>query len=337
MALLVQKFGGTSVADAKARLCLAAKVCEARARGDEVVLVVSAMGRRGSPYATDTLLDLIGEYESRPDPLASDLLVSCGETISACLVSALLRSQGVPSVPMTAYSAGIRADGPHGDATPTGVDASAIRDQLAAGAVPVITGFQAIGASGELVTLGRGGSDTSAVAVGAALGAEYVDIYTDVPGVAKADPRVVPDAPFVEFLDYDSMFRLAKHGARVLHDKSAIIAQRGNILIRVRSTFDDGLGTLIGPAARPDSGGPGVPDFIGLASVKEEDGLARVNVIFAKGRGTPGAGAVAEVAAALGAALCPRDDPDALSFICNQAYSGDLSRAIFATLNSDRS
>jgi len=335
MALVVQKFGGTSVADEAARACLAAKVRASRERGDVTVLVVSAMGRRGAPYATDTLLDLLGALEREPDGLTSDLLASCGEVISACLVSALLRAEGIPAVPMTAYTAGIRAEGMHGDATPTGADRDAIMAIADSGAVPVITGFQGIGPSGGLLTLGRGGSDTSAVAVGAALGADYVDIFTDVPGVAKADPRVVPQAPFMDFLDYGSMFRLARHGARVLHDRSALLAERGSVLVRVRSTFDEGEGTLIGPVVAASAAGAAsrqVPDFIGLAAAQDGAGGSRVTAIFAQGRGSPGIARAAAAAAAFGAASEPLDDPDAVAFRCGQEHSGDLARALFAAI-----
>jgi aspartate kinase len=330
MALIVQKYGGTSVADDRARSFLVAKVKAARAAGDEVVLVVSAMGRRGAPYATDTLLELLRGVCPDVDPMTSDLVASCGEVISASLVSALLQSQGIPSVPMTAHSAGIRAEGPHGDASPTGANAAVIRAVLKSGSVPVITGFQGIGPGGELLTLGRGGSDTSGVAVGLALGADFVDIYTDVPGVAKADPRVVPDAPFMDFLDYGSMFRLAKHGARVLHDKSATLAMTGRVRLRVRSTFDDGEGTLIGPA----EAGRKAPDFIGLAAIKETETRSKVTAIFAEGRKTVDA---FERAVKAAAPFAPKaetvDDEDAVAFRCDTAVAGELVRALFKALN----
>lgn len=333
MALIVQKFGGTSVADERARGFLIEKVRKARERGDQVVLVVSAMGRKGAPYATDTLLGLLREANPAADPATSDLLVSTGETISACLLSAQLAAQGIPSVPMTAYTAGIRAEGPAQDATPTGIDAAAIRAKLQAGFVPVITGFQAVDAKGDIVTLGRGGSDTSAVIVGVGLGADYVDIYTDVPGVAKADPRVAKDAPYMDFLDYESMFRLAKHGARVLHDRSALIAEKGRALLRVRSTFDDGEGTLIGPEGTKDgSGNPRrVPDFIGLGSVTRADGLVRLTAVFAKGRGK--ADIASDVAATFGAkSEVPADDRDAVAFVCEAEPAKELTRALLARL-----
>ncbi len=329
MSLIVQKYGGTSVANEGSRACLVAKVRETREAGDWVVLVVSAMGRRGAPYATDTLLDLLHGVCPESDPLTVDLMASCGEVISASLVAALLQANGIPAVPMTAYTARIRAEGPHGDALPRGADAEAILALARAGKVPVITGFQGVGSAGELLTLGRGGSDTSAVAVGLALRADFVDIYTDVPGVAKADPRVVPNAPFMDFLDYGSMFRLAKHGARVLHDKSALIAQEGRVMVRVRSTFDDGKGTLIGPS---DSGT--VPDFIGLAASAEGEELSRVTALFAVGRISSARLELAvKTAAGLGLSPLAVEDPDAVSFMCPKTVSGDLVRALFAALN----
>jgi aspartate kinase len=336
MALIVQKYGGTSVADAAARERIVGKVRAARERGDRVVLVVSAMGRRGAPYATDTLLDLLDGFGATPDVLASDLLASCGELISACLVSVLLCGRGIPAAPLSAYTAGIKAEGPRGDATPTAVDASALVTLLEKGLVPVIAGFQGVGPDGAILTLGRGGSDTSAVAVGIALEAAYVDIYTDVPGVAKADPRVVKDVPFMEFLDYDSMFRLAKHGARVLHDRSALLAERGRALLRVRSTFDEGEGTLIGPPEAAPGGRVGTPDFIGLASAPGPEGRTRVTAVFAKGRSGPGREAAMKAIAAsafpCAIAEVPAGDQDAFSLICETDAAGDLARVLFAAL-----
>ena len=340
MALIVQKFGGTSVADEKARACLVAKVRAARARGDEVVLVVSAMGRKGAPYATDTLLGLLAEAapsaEAAADPVTSDLLVSTGEVISACLLAARLGAEGIPAAPLTAYTAGIRAEGPAGDATPVSVDASALRSLLDRGLVPVVTGFQGLDAAGRIVTLGRGGSDTSAVAVGRALEADFVDIYTDVPGVAKADPRVARDAPYMDFLDYASMFRLARHGARVLHDRSALLAEQGACLLRIRSTFDEGQGTLVGPAGLRDASGRErrVPAFVGLGSTSLPDGSRLLTAVFAKNAlGDLEARALAAARGRPGTR--PADDPDALSFTCPAEEAGDLTRALLAALVPD--
>jgi len=182
VAFIVQKFGGTSVANADARERMLAKVEAAKARGDRVVVVVSAMGRKGAPYATDTLLGLLDEARTGPgaapsaaassdtscsDAAIRDLMASCGETISACLVAQLLSARGTKAVPLTAYSAGIHAEGPYGDAEITSVEAARIMAVVDAGSVPVVAGFQAVAPDGSIITIGRGGSDTSAVAIGA--------------------------------------------------------------------------------------------------------------------------------------------------------------------------
>ena len=335
MALIVQKYGGTSVADADSRSHLVAKVRRARDQGDRVVLVVSAIGRRGAPYATDTLLELLRDFDPKPDPMIRDLLVSSGETISASLIATLLCTHDLPAVPMTAYTAGILADGPFGDAVPTGVDARAILAHLDQGRVPVITGFQALNPANSVVTLGRGGSDTSAVAVGAALKAEFVDIFTDVPGVAKADPRVIPDADFMAFLDYASMFRLASHGARVLHDRSALLAQQNGMLLRVRSTFDEGEGTLIGPIGCLDREGARFPtaDFIGLASLQNPDGSRQVTAVFGERRGPDGSTVALEAAGAFQVDHVLLDDPDAVGFRCPSEQFPAFARNLYACLS----
>lgn len=331
MALIVQKFGGTSVADEKAREHLAAKAEAARARGDRVVLVVSAMGRRGAPYATDTLLDLLAPFGDGADAAIRDLMVSCGEVVSACLVAAFLSSRGTPAVPMTAFTAGIRAEGPYGDAAPTAADTARIRAILDAGKVPVVTGFQGVNPEGQVATLGRGGSDTTAVALAAFLGADYADIYTDVPGVAAADPRIVPEAPFLDFLDYRSMYRLAAFGARVLHDRSARIAEDRGVRVRVLSTFDDKPGTLIGPA-RP---GTAEPAFLGIAVDKKNPESSVVTILFRTGRGAEGVGKAARVAESWSRDRVPSEDPDAASFRCPAAAAPDLARALFAAFRGN--
>jgi aspartate kinase len=324
MALIVQKFGGTSVADERARGFLAAKAEAARERGDRVVLVVSAMGRRGAPYATDTLLDLLKPFQ--PDARTRDLVVSCGEIISACLVASFLSSRGTPAVPLTAYTAGIKAEGPYGDATPTAADAARIRALLDEGKVPVVTGFQGVNADGQIATLGRGGSDTTAVALGAALKADYVDIYTDVPGVALADPRVIPEAPFLDYLDYRSMYRLASHGARVLHDRSAQIAERFNVRVRVRSTFDEKEGTLVGPT-RPEAG----REFLGLASEKDGE-RTRVTVLFRSGVGKNGVDKATQAASPVEPIPPKSGDPDVACFLCPAEDAPNLMRRLFKAL-----
>lgn len=328
MALIVQKFGGTSVADERARGFLAAKARADRARGDSVVLVVSAMGRRGAPYATDTLLDLLAPFESGADAAVRDLIVSCGEIVSSCLIASYLASLGTPAVPLTAYTAGIRSEGPYGDAVPVSADLVRIQSLLDAGTIPVVAGFQGVNEEGRIATLGRGGSDTTAVALGAFLNADFVDIYTDVPGVAAADPRVVPEAPFLDYLDYRSMYRLASHGARVLHDRSAQIAEAHGVRVRVRSTFDDLEGTLIGP----DRPGANEPAFLGLASAKTDSDQAVVTALFRTRRGGEGIEAAVQAAKALSRERISSADPDVAAFRCPAAEAPDLTRALFAAL-----
>ncbi|MGD9941022.1 MAG: aspartate kinase [Clostridia bacterium] len=321
--MIVQKFGGTSVAEPASRERILQKVAAARAAGDKPLLVVSAMGRRGASYATDTLLDMVPDAA----PATRDLIVSCGEVISACLLSAMLESRGIPSRPFTAYTAGLQAEGPYGDASPTGLDGEALRQSLDAGVVPVVTGFQGVLPDGSLATLGRGGSDTTGVALGAYLGADYVDIYTDVPGVAMADPRIIPEAPFLPYLDYRSMVRLAAHGARVLHDRSAVIAEERQVSVRVRSTFDDGAGTVIGPE-RADSP---TPDFLGIAVAKPGNGQARVVAVCRTGKGGLFSQAIL---AAANRSPETQPDSDALAFMCTEAEAPELARTLFRAANA---
>lgn len=336
MAFLIQKFGGTSVADPAARERVLYKVEEAVKKGDRVAVVVSAMGRKGAPYATDTLLSLLDEAGKSGADSAMvadaakirDLVASCGETISAGLVATLLSARGVRAVPLTAYTAGVSAEGPYGDAEVSSVDPTKVAAVIDSGRVPVITGFQAVAPDGSIITIGRGGSDTSAVAIGAWAKADYVDIYTDVPGVAMADPRVVPEAPFLSRLDYRSMYRLAANGARVLHDRSALLGERFGVKIRVRSTFDDGLGTLVSAEPMPDSS----PAVLGIASSKDGDG-AVVSVICRSGKAavvSAEAGAVAKKAGAL--AVPNPGDADALRYGTRADAAPDLVRALFNAL-----
>ncbi|MDX9826731.1 MAG: hypothetical protein RBT73_03195 [Spirochaetia bacterium] len=332
MALIVQKFGGTSLADPASRELLASKVKKALEAGDRVILVVSAMGRRGDPYATDTLLDLLDQYPGGADGLSRDLIASCGEAISACLISSLLNSKGIKAQPMTASSAGISAYGEFLDANPGDIDPSRLRKVLDEAAVPVLTGFQGMDALGRVLTLGRGGSDTSAVAVAGALGADFVDIYKDVPGVAKADPRLIPQAPFMDFLDYDSMVRLARHGARVLHDKSADLARKLGIRIRVRSTFDEGQGTLIGPL----NSNPAPSSFLGLSSSPSKEGGMKLVAVFASGKGAAGRQIAESYAGAWKGKAKPLEtgDPDACGFVLPEDSYREFAQGFFSTIET---
>ncbi len=249
MSLIVQKFGGTSLSTAGRRQEAAELVRRAKDQGCSVVVVVSAMGRRGEPYATDTLLDLVGA--DLPVSAADlDRLASVGEAISAVVMSGELRRLGLQPVVMSGGEAGIVTDDDHGQAHIVSVDPAPITAALAAGMVPVVAGFQGVSARGEVTTLGRGGSDTSAAALGAALAAERVEIYTDVPGVMSADPRQVPAARVVERSDYEEVFQLASLGAKVLHPRAIEVARQTNTPLEVRRLGpDQSAFTRIGAAA----------------------------------------------------------------------------------------
>ena len=253
MTLIVQKFGGTSVANPNARQALLSQVIRCRNEGNDVVIVVSAMGRTGDPYATDTLISLLEEINTNVSPRKKDLLISCGETISCAVISHLLETNNIPSEPLTGFQAGIITTDTFNNSEIISIDTTRINKYLKDGKVVVIAGFQGATVEGEITTLGRGGSDTSAVCIGGYLNADRVDIFTDVLGIAKIDPRIVPTAAYMPFITYDDMFKLADHGAKVIHPRAVRVAQDFGIPVRVRSTFSEDLGTLItGEAAKYD-------------------------------------------------------------------------------------
>lgn len=248
------KFGGTSVASGEARNAAALKVISAKEQGFSPVVVVSAIGRRGAPYATDTLIGILGEIEpyTAPDDRELDLLMSCGEILSAVLFAHALKALGHPAMAMTGGQAGIFTDGVYTNARVTRVEPSAMRRVLEAGRIPVVCGFQGVfyspeGVPNELTTLGRGGSDTTASAVGAALRAEAVEVFTDVDGVKSADPDYVPNAPTLRVVTYDEVAEIAHLGAKVLHPRAAEIAMKYGIPLWVKSTVGDDPGTMIVP------------------------------------------------------------------------------------------
>jgi aspartate kinase len=250
MRTVVHKFGGTSVRDSAGRRAAAAIVASALAAGERVAVVVSAMGRRGDPYATDTLLALARAEGPAPVPARDeDLLASCGEVVSAVVFAQSLRAAGVRDVvAMTGLQAGILTDAHHGEARILRVDPEPVRRVLDRGGVPVVTGFQGVTEDFEVTTLGRGGSDTTAAALGAALEADEVAIFTDVEGIMTADPRIVPEARILSRIHYDETFELAHLGARVLHPRAVEIARQASVPLRVLSTFRPGPGTVVGPA-----------------------------------------------------------------------------------------
>lgn len=244
--ILVQKFGGTSVSTAERREHVLRHVRSARDQGYQVAIVVSAMGRRGDPYATDTLLDLLRNEGGPIEGRNYDAMFVCGELISVTLMAHLLKQQGIPATGLSGAQAGVCTDDNHGEADIVEIDPTRVLDLLGRGVVPVIAGGQGVFRdTGDYTTLGRGGSDTSGVAVGAALGAAKVEIFTDVEGVARADPRIVPQAGFLERISYGRMLDLARYGAGVIHPRAVRTAQPGSLPVALRSTFSMTPGTLI--------------------------------------------------------------------------------------------
>ena len=224
MSLIVQKFGGSSVRDTERLLRMAHIVRERRAEGNDVVVVLSAQGD-----TTDTLLKKALELTTSPDGRELDALLASGEQVSAALGALALQTLGVDAVSLSAWQVPIETDGAHGDAQIELIDTARIRRELDAGRVAVVTGFQGIDERGDITTLGRGGSDTSAVALAAALRADELIIYTDVDGIFSSDPRVCPDAVRRERISYDDMLLLAQKGAQVLHDRSVALAQQSGV------------------------------------------------------------------------------------------------------------
>jgi aspartate kinase len=241
MNVLVQKYGGSSVATAERIRAVADRVVRTRAAETEVVVVVSAMGD-----TTDELIHLARSVSAEPDPRELDLLLSTGETVSATLLAMALRGLGCPAISLTAGQAGIRTNRWHSRALITAVHTDRLRRELAAGKVAIVTGFQGINEEADVTTLGRGGSDTTAVALAIALEAQRCEIYTDVAGIYTADPRVEPSARCLAGISYEEMLELAQQGAKVMHARAVELGQVYNMAILVRSSFGDAAGTLIG-------------------------------------------------------------------------------------------
>ncbi|SHJ18582.1 aspartate kinase [Geosporobacter subterraneus DSM 17957] len=245
MGLVVQKFGGTSVATPEGWRAMLRHVSTCRANGNEVIVVVSAMGRKGAPYATDTLIQLLEEVDPAIEGLKKDFIMSCGEMISAAIISHYFEVNGLYAVPMTGFQAGIHTNNTFNNADILHIDTQSIKQCIGEGKIAVVSGFQGITEDGWITTLGRGGSDTTAVALGAYLHADRVDIFTDVPGVAITDPRIVSNVTYLPEISYDDMYKLALNGAKVIHPRAVKAAKKSQIPVQVRSTFSDAPGTLI--------------------------------------------------------------------------------------------
>jgi len=238
--LLVQKYGGTSVGTPERIHHVAERIVRTRRAGTELVVVVSAMAD-----TTDDLLELAGKVSSNSHPRELDMLLTSGERISMALVAMAVNDRGQEAVSFTGSQSGIVTDTSHTRAKILEVKADRIREELKRGRVVIVAGFQGVSRDREVTTLGRGGSDTTAVALAAALGAEACEIYTDVDGVYTADPRIVPNARKLAELSYDEMLELASLGAKVLHNRSVEIARRFRVPIHVRSSFNWNEGSRI--------------------------------------------------------------------------------------------
>lgn len=245
MDIVVQKFGGTSVSSENNRILVTKKIKKAIKDGYKPVVVVSAMGRKGSPYATDTLLSLVSEEFKINNPRALDLLLSCGETLSTVVMCNDLLREGVEAVPLMGGEAGIRTDNNFNNASILDVNPKNVLKVLEQGKVPVVAGFQGISEEGSITTIGRGGSDVTGAILGAALKAKEVQIYTDVDGIMTADPRIVSKASLIESISYDEVFQFADQGAKVIHPRAVEISRKYNIPLVIKNTLSDCEGTII--------------------------------------------------------------------------------------------
>ncbi len=241
MSIIVQKYGGTSVADPERISAVADRIVATRRRGDDVVVVVSAMG-----HTTDELIALAMGVNPDPPGREMDMLLTAGERISMALMAMAIAARGVEAVSFTGSQAGILTDASHGAAKIQAIRGTRVSDSLAQGKVVIVAGFQGVDPEGkEITTLGRGGSDATAVALAAALEAEACEICTDVDGIYTADPRIVPDARKLDEISFDDMLELAASGAGVLMSRSVEFGRRFNVPIHVRSSFHDNPGTWV--------------------------------------------------------------------------------------------
>lgn len=261
MKTIVQKFGGSSLASPELREIAASRVLEARQRGASPVVVCSAIGRAPEPYATDSLLAMLGPSRGGPN---RDLLLSCGEALACAVFAELLTSWGADAQAMTGGQAGIITDSRFGDARIIRVEPENVLAALARGIIPVVTGFQGVTERGAVTTLGRGGSDLSAIALGDALGSEAVEIFTDVSGVMTGDPRRIAGAHALDRVSYGEMVELAADGAKVMHAKAAELARVSETPYAIKGLRSN-FGTKIDEGHKPDR----VRPVTGITSLRD--------------------------------------------------------------------
>ena len=279
MKIIVQKFGGTSVANDETRAAVQKKIQQAMKNGYMPVVVVSAMGRKGDPYATDTLIDTLRGANLSVNAREMDAMMCCGELISACVMTATLQKDGINAMALTGGQAGIVTDSQFGAARIKNINTEGILRLLDSNIVPVVCGFQGVTENNnKFTTLGRGGSDTTAAALGAALHAEFVEIYTDVDGIMTADPRIVQTPSIMDHISYAEICQMAYNGAKVIHPRAVEIAMSSNVPLLVKCTFSDAPGTLVtnerlvggcgSDIAIHDSMASGVANLTGIAQFR---------------------------------------------------------------------
>jgi len=288
MALIVQKYGGSSVADAEKIQNVARRIAKVKEEGNQVVVVVSAMG-----HTTDNLIKLAYQVNEQPGDRELDVLLSTGEIVTSTLLALALESLGCKAVSLTGAQAGIQTDSSYNRARILSIDTKRVVSELEKGNIIIVAGFQGVTQEMDITTLGRGGSDTTAVALAASLNAETCQVYTDVEGVYTADPHLIPEARKLKDIGYEEMIELASYGARVIHNRAVELGELYNVPILVVSSFSDSPGTIICKEASMEVKNKargiaydtnvskvtvvGVPDHPGIAAAIFEP-LARANI-----------------------------------------------------------
>ncbi|MDH5161246.1 aspartate kinase [Heyndrickxia oleronia] len=283
MKLIVQKFGGTSVRDEESRQYALKHIQGALDDGYKVVVVVSAMGRNGDPYATDTLLSMVNGSNTHLSKREQDSLLSCGEIISSLVFSNMLLEKGIRSTALTGFQAGFRTNSEHTNAKIIKMKTDRILRELKIFDCVVVAGFQGAAPNGDVTTIGRGGSDTSAAALGVALNAEWIDIFTDVNGIMTADPRIAQNARRLPVVTYNEVCNMAYQGAKVIHPRAVEIAMQAKVPIRIRSTYSDDLGTLVTSVYRENKGADAIRERLvtGIAHLSK---VSQIKVVAKDGQ-----------------------------------------------------
>ena len=317
---VVQKFGGSSVADAASIKRVAQRIVDTKGRGAEVVVVISAMGD-----TTDELMDLALEVSPQPRPRELDMLLTAGERMSAALLAMAINDLGFEARSFTGSQAGVITTGTHGDARIIDITPGRIRTALDDGDIVIVAGFQGVSqTSKDVTTLGRGASDTTAVALAASLGADYCEIYSDVDGVFTADPRIVPGATRIPEISYEEMLEMAAQGAKILHLRCVEYARRENVPVHVRSSFSTKPGTWVKDIELKEGEGMEQPLITGVAHDRSESKIAVVGV-------PDRVGAAAEVFTAVADAGVNID-----MIVQNQSISNDNTAITFTLPSGDK-